>query len=248
MPSKTAKKGTSVKKPTGKVTPKVAKKLTSTAKPMVKSASAKPVVKTAVKPVEKKADKKVSPKLESSKLKSPVVSAATAKASAKVAQERTPAPQTLSQKSKLDKANMTDKLNNKISQSSGEKTKEKAVEIMQPTTEFVAARNSGKSSSEVVKEASGKTAKKSGKVKVDKSLLNLSEKSLGELQKKWSEYHDKFGAQKAPLYDMSKTFEAAAPLQHKVLGWGFVVSVQNDRLEVLFESGSKTLISNYRPR
>ena len=58
LPSKTAKKGTSVKKPTGKVTPKVAKKLTSTAKPMVKSASAKPVVKTAVKPVEKKADKK----------------------------------------------------------------------------------------------------------------------------------------------------------------------------------------------
>lgn len=93
-----------------------------------------------------------------------------------------------------------------------------------------------------------KKAAKSGKGKADKGLVNIVGMSATELQKKWSEYHDKFGSEKAPVYSMGNSYEAAAPLQHKVLGWGFVVSVQNDRLEVLFESGSKTLISNYRPR
>jgi hypothetical protein len=35
-------------------------------------------------------------------------------------------------------------------------------------------------------------------------------------------------------------------LMHKVLGWGFVLSNLNDRLEVLFKDGIKVLISNYK--
>lgn len=91
-------------------------------------------------------------------------------------------------------------------------------------------------------------AKSPAKIKIDKDLLNLSSRPLGEIQKKWSEFKDKYGKIQAPVYNMSGSYQAAAPLQHKVLGWGFVISIENDRLEVIFESGSKTLISNYRPR
>ena len=45
---------------------------------------------------------------------------------------------------------------------------------------------------------------------------------------------------------MTETFVALAPLQHKVLGWGFVLTNENDRLEVLFETGIRMLISNYK--
>jgi hypothetical protein len=45
---------------------------------------------------------------------------------------------------------------------------------------------------------------------------------------------------------MSAQFEANRPIQHKVLGWGFVLNNDNDRLEVLFEQGVKMLISNYK--
>ena len=32
----------------------------------------------------------------------------------------------------------------------------------------------------------------------------------------------------------------------KVLGWGFILKNDNDRLEVLFETGIRMLISNYK--
>ncbi len=64
--------------------------------------------------------------------------------------------------------------------------------------------------------------------------------------KKWVELHDKLSGEKAPSYSMSAQFEAGQPLEHKVLGWGYIVTNNNDRLEVLFESGVKILISNYK--
>ena len=45
---------------------------------------------------------------------------------------------------------------------------------------------------------------------------------------------------------MSEKFNAMSPIQHKVLGWGFVLTNENDRLEVLFETGIRNLISNYK--
>jgi len=45
---------------------------------------------------------------------------------------------------------------------------------------------------------------------------------------------------------MSDVFEALKPINHKVLGWGFVLTNENNRLEVLFENGIKVLISNYK--
>lgn len=67
-----------------------------------------------------------------------------------------------------------------------------------------------------------------------------------ENKKKWRELREKFAKEKAQAYSMSAQFEAEQPLEHKVLGWGYIMTNNNDRLEVLFETGVKILISNYR--
>ena len=76
-------------------------------------------------------------------------------------------------------------------------------------------------------------------VKVDRGNLN-DEKA------KWAELFKKYGREKALNYKMTETFPSLVPLQHKVLGWGFVLTNENDRLEVLFENGIRMLISNYK--
>jgi hypothetical protein len=63
---------------------------------------------------------------------------------------------------------------------------------------------------------------------------------------KWAELNKKYGKDKAVSYKMSEKFETMIPLQHKVLGWGFILTNENDRLEVLFETGIRMLISNYK--
>lgn len=76
-------------------------------------------------------------------------------------------------------------------------------------------------------------------VKVDRGNLN-DEKA------KWAELFKKYGKDKAATYKMSESYQSLIPLQHKVLGWGFVLTNENDRLEVLFENGIRMLISNYK--
>lgn len=51
---------------------------------------------------------------------------------------------------------------------------------------------------------------------------------------------------KAKGYKMSETFDPKTPIIHKVLGWGFVLSSENNRIQVLFKDGLKTLITNYQ--
>jgi hypothetical protein len=63
---------------------------------------------------------------------------------------------------------------------------------------------------------------------------------------KWMDLKNKYGKEKAVPYSMSAQYRAMQPIQHKVLGWGYIFYVLNDRLEVLFEQGVKHLISNYK--
>lgn len=83
--------------------------------------------------------------------------------------------------------------------------------------------------------------------KKEKAAKAAADKLLTEEAKKWNDLKEKHGHEKASPYNMTATFEANKPIQHKVLGWGFIISNQNDRLEVLFETGTKMLISNYKP-
>lgn len=67
-----------------------------------------------------------------------------------------------------------------------------------------------------------------------------------EEETRWLELKDKHRNIKPLPYKMSEVYQEKTPIEHKVLGWGFVISVVNDRLEVLFRSGIKHLISNYK--
>lgn len=76
--------------------------------------------------------------------------------------------------------------------------------------------------------------------------IRVERGNLADEKAKWAEVNRKYGKDKAPTYKMSETFPAMSPIQHKVLGWGFVLTNENDRLEILFETGIRMLISNYK--
>lgn len=90
-----------------------------------------------------------------------------------------------------------------------------------------------------------KPAKEKKPPKLTKAAVAAA-KFISDENKKWHDLKEKHGSEKASNYSMSSTFEQHTALQHKVLGWGYIISVQNDRLEVLFETGTKMLISNYK--
>jgi hypothetical protein len=86
-------------------------------------------------------------------------------------------------------------------------------------------------------------AEKNAKIKP----IKIERGNAADEKAKWQELNKRYGKDKAVAYKMTESFDAMRPLQHKVLGWGFVLSNENNRLEVLFENGIKMLISNYKP-
>ena len=90
--------------------------------------------------------------------------------------------------------------------------------------------------------ADAQKAEKTSKVKP----VKVDRGNLNDEKAKWAELFKKYGKEKALNYKMTEKFPSLVPLQHKVLGWGFVLTNENDRLEVLFENGIRMLISNYK--
>ena len=92
-------------------------------------------------------------------------------------------------------------------------------------------------------------AEKIEKVKIVKEVnKEVSTAVDSETLKKWQDLKKKYGTVKALNYKMTEVFESNQAIQHKALGWGFILSSLNDRLEVIFESGVRQLISNYKAR
>jgi hypothetical protein len=63
---------------------------------------------------------------------------------------------------------------------------------------------------------------------------------------KWHDLKEKYRGNQPFPYKMSEIYQEKTLLDHKVLGLGVILSVVNDRLEVLFQTGTKHLISNYK--
>lgn len=63
---------------------------------------------------------------------------------------------------------------------------------------------------------------------------------------KWLAYRKKYGNLEAKVYSITEQFSERSPIQHPQWGWGFILKIENDRLYVLFSSGMRILISNYR--
>lgn len=98
-----------------------------------------------------------------------------------------------------------------------------------------------------VEEVPAKAPKvKAEKVKKIRKSSVVDTGAGSEHHNKWLDMKEKHAKDKAATYAMSGTFEAHQPIQHKTLGWGLILSNNNDRLEVLFETGVKILISNYK--
>lgn len=76
--------------------------------------------------------------------------------------------------------------------------------------------------------------------------VKIERGNLSDEKAKWAELNKKYGKDKAVPYKMSEKFQSMIPIQHKILGWGFILTNENDRLEVLFETGIRMLISNYK--
>lgn len=85
-------------------------------------------------------------------------------------------------------------------------------------------------------------AKKTAKTKKQEIL----DENMSKLAKKWMSLYRKAENEKTPVYSMKGVYEEKSGLQHKLLGWGYVLSNKNDRLEVLFKDGVRYLISNYQ--
>ena len=68
-----------------------------------------------------------------------------------------------------------------------------------------------------------------------------------KLFKQWNSLKEQFKNDRAPLYNLEADFLPKSPLEHKVLGWGYVLKKQNNRIEVLFREGIKILVVNYKP-
>ncbi len=113
---------------------------------------------------------------------------------------------------------------------------EKTSKVTPPPAEKKAASVKAEKASAAEATPSAAPVKKEKKVKIDKT-------GLSDDQVKWAEYHEKYKGT-APTYSISGQFEAKTPLQHKIFGWGFILSNEYDRLEVLFEDGKRMLISN----
>lgn len=96
--------------------------------------------------------------------------------------------------------------------------------------------------------AAAPKAPKTGKTVRTMVKSSRSEKtSDSDDERRWMDLHNRHGNDKALTYDMKATFEAGVAIQHKILGWGWILSSENDRLEVLFKDGRRILISNYNP-
>lgn len=76
--------------------------------------------------------------------------------------------------------------------------------------------------------------------------IRVERGNVADEKAKWIELNKKYGKEKAVAYKMSDSYASLSPVQHKVLGWGFILTNDNDRLEVLFENGIRVLISNYK--
>ena len=98
----------------------------------------------------------------------------------------------------------------------------------------------------------GAAAKKAAKKEVTKVVASVDvpmdpvDEKVTALSQKWSSLYKKSQNLDVSAYDMKKTFEPKTAIEHKTLGWGYILENRNDRLEVLFKDGIRFLISNYK--
>lgn len=164
--------------------------------------------------------------------------------------EKTPAKKSSSKTTKAaatkPKAVKTDKKTVKPALMSKKVSKKPEVEVSKPVA--AVEKKTSKNIVGIIESESAPTVEENAKVeKVSKvKPVKVDRGNLADEKAKWAELYKKYGKDKALSYKMTEEYPALVPLQHKVLGWGFILTNENSRLEVLFENGIRMLISNYK--
>lgn len=207
-------------------TSKSSKKTKKATKAAPKSVAKKPAAKKAApkkgaakKPImKKKAVKKAAPKAKSTK-------AAKATASPAKKLKKLAAPTTKSKKSTVTAQNEKVQARHAaLARAKKESEDKEKLQAKTSVSETVAPKKRGRKSKAAMEAMEG----------------------LSKLGKKWAALYRKAADMKVPTYTMRGSYEEKSPIQHKVLGWGYILSNKNDRLEVLFKDGIRFLISNYK--
>jgi hypothetical protein len=231
-------KGSTKGKAASKAAPKAAAK--KAAKPAAKAAkpAAKPVAKAALKPAAKavaaksgKTDKKAAA-AKAPALKAVVKAPKKAEKPAKVGKSPKVAVEIGAVAVEADFAAEEQFAADIASDMEAAETETAVAEPVSPSAALLAVMKPT-----VSDEKAAEKKKKKDDLKIDRN---------GDMEAQWQSLKDKNKAIKPFNYKMSESFEARTPILHKVLGWGFIISNQNDRLEVLFQQGIKFLISNYK--
>jgi hypothetical protein len=207
----------------------MAKKATApkkAAKPVAKVAAKKPVAAKKAAPPAKPA-----PKAKAAPIKA--AAKPVAKVTAKSAVKPAPAPKPVAKPALMTKKGKA----------------EIEVEAEEVETEQAGPKDQGDMLIEKAKEemANINSAKNAAEKNAKVKPIKIERGNAADEKAKWQELFKRHGKDKAFSYKMTDSFDAMKPLQHKVLGWGFILSNENNRLEVLFENGIKMLISNYKP-
>ncbi len=147
---------------------------------------------------------------------------------------------------KVTKKTPVKKSKKKVAKKTSKKTAKKvSKKITNKMTKKVNKSDCGVAESVKAKETTEKPVKKPRKKRVTKAeTLRLMQQE--QLVKKWQSLYKKLDKIDTAKYNMRDKFNEETAISHKKLGWGFILSNVNDRLEVLFEDGIKNLISNYK--
>lgn len=70
-----------------------------------------------------------------------------------------------------------------------------------------------------------------------------ADRPMGAEEKKWMMLYEKSRAIKTKPYDMNQNYKEETAIEHKTMGWGYIISSKDNRIEVLFREGVKILVS-----
>lgn len=73
----------------------------------------------------------------------------------------------------------------------------------------------------------------------------LSEEA-SQLLKKWQKLNKQYSEEASQAYLITGAYDIKSLLTHKIHGWGIVLNRRENYIDVLFESGMKTLIMNFK--
>ncbi len=78
----------------------------------------------------------------------------------------------------------------------------------------------------------------------DAPKIKIDRQAMSEDEIRWAEFYNKHRSETPPEYNIREQYESKKPIMHKTFGWGYILSNEYDRLEVLFKDGKRMLISN----